>query len=43
MPGEKWLRLRTLAGDLPGISRERWREIGKACGRRVVAFEVINE
>lgn len=37
---QKWLRLRTLAGEMPGISREQWREIGEACGQRVVAFEV---
>ena len=37
--GQKWLRLGTLAGELPGISRERWGEIGEACGQRVVVFE----
>jgi hypothetical protein len=35
--------LRILTGELPGIKRKRWREIVQACGRQVVAFEVIDE
>ena len=40
---QKWLRLRTLAGEMPRISIERWREIVQACGQRVVVFEVGQE
>ena len=36
--GQKWLRLRTLVGELPGINRERWEEIVLACSQRLVAF-----
>jgi len=36
--GQKWLRLGTLAGELAGISRERWRVIVQGCGQRVVVF-----
>jgi hypothetical protein len=44
MPGgQKWLRLGTLAGELSGISRERWREIGEACGQQVVPIEVVEQ
>ena len=38
--GQKWLRLTTLAGELPGINREQWLEIVVAFSQRVVAFEV---
>jgi len=41
--GQKLLRLGTAAAEVPerlGVSVERWREIGVACGQRVVAFEV---
>ena len=37
------LSLGTPAGELAGrlgISQEQWREIGEACGQRVVAMEV---
>ena len=40
---QKWLRLRTLAGEIPPIIIERWREIVQACGQRVVVFEVGQE
>ena len=35
--GQKWLWLRTLAGELPWINRDRRRKIVQACGQRVVA------
>ena len=41
--GQKWLPLRTLSGELPGKSRERWREILVACGQRVVPIEVVEQ
>jgi hypothetical protein len=41
--GQKWLRLGTLAGELPGISRVRWREIVEACDQQVVPIEVVEQ
>lgn len=38
--GQKCLRLSTLAGELPGIYRERWREILVACRQRGMAMEI---
>jgi DNA-directed RNA polymerase specialized sigma subunit len=41
--GQKLLRLGTAAAEVPerlGVSAERWREIGEACGQRVVAMEI---
>jgi len=40
---QKWLRLNPLAGELPGISRERRRKIVQACVQRVVAMEVVEQ
>lgn len=40
--GQKLLRLGTTASQIPerlGVSAERWREIGVACGQRVVALK----
>jgi len=42
--GQKLLRLGTAAAEVPerlGVSAERWREIGVACGQRVVAMEAV--
>jgi len=41
--GLKLMRLGVEASEVPerlGISAERWREIGEACGQRVVAWEM---
>jgi hypothetical protein len=44
--GQKLLRLGTAAAEVPerlGVSVERWREIGVACGQRVVAMEAVEQ
>ena len=44
--GQKLLRLGTAAAEVPerlGVSVERWREVGVACGQRVVTMEAVEQ